>query len=43
MNVVLSACAQEKYKTENQITSDFSYNHDLDNNDNFSPDDKWLV
>ncbi|MEQ6118132.1 DUF3748 domain-containing protein [Reichenbachiella sp. MALMAid0571] len=43
MNVVLSACAQEKHKTEHQITNDFSYNHDLDNNDNFSPDDKWLV
>ena len=25
-----------------QLTSD-SYNHDLDNNDNFSPDGKWLV
>ena len=28
---------------EIQITHDLSYNHDLDNNDNFSPDDKWLV
>ena len=28
--------------TEHQITTD-AYNHDLDNNDNFSPDDQWLV
>jgi hypothetical protein len=26
-----------------QLTHDLSYNHDLDNNDNFSPDDQWLV
>ena len=29
--------------TEKQITFDLTYNHDLDNNDNFSPDDQWLV
>lgn len=28
---------------EKQITNDTSYNHDLDNNDNFSPDNQWLV
>ncbi|MEZ4905810.1 MAG: hypothetical protein R2822_30615 [Spirosomataceae bacterium] len=28
---------------EKQLTNDLSYNHDLDNNDNFSPDDQWLV
>lgn len=28
---------------EKQITYDLTYNHDLDNNDNFSPDGKWLV
>lgn len=28
---------------EQQLTNDLSYNHDLDNNDNFSPDDQWLV
>ncbi len=28
---------------EKQITHDLSYHHDLDNNDNFSPDGKWLV
>lgn len=43
MNVLLSACAQEKYTVEHQVTTDYTYNHDLDNNDNFSPDDQWLV
>jgi hypothetical protein len=28
---------------EKQLTHNLSYNHDLDNNDNFSPDGKWLV
>ncbi|WP_342087927.1 DUF3748 domain-containing protein [Dyadobacter sp. OTU695] len=28
---------------EKQITHDLSYHHDLDNNDNFSPDGRWLV
>jgi hypothetical protein len=28
---------------EKQITHDPHYHHDLDNNDNFSPDGKWLV
>ena len=28
---------------EKQITHDLSYHHDLDNNDNFSPDGEWLV
>lgn len=32
-----------KYLPERQITQDLSYNHDLDNNDNFSPDNQWLV
>ncbi|MCC5929643.1 MAG: DUF3748 domain-containing protein [Cyclobacteriaceae bacterium] len=31
------------YMMEKQITFDLDYNHDLDNNDNFSPDDAWLV
>lgn len=31
------------FMTEKQITFDLEYNHDLDNNDNFSPDDAWLV
>lgn len=41
MSVV--SCSPEKYAEEIQITQDLSYNHVLDNNDNFSPDDKWLV
>lgn len=32
-----------KTPEEVQITHDLSYNHDLDNNDNFSPDDQWLI
>lgn len=28
---------------EIQLTNDLTYNHDLDNNDNFSPDNQWLV
>ena len=31
------------YYPEKQITLDSGYNHDLDNNDNFSPDNQWLV
>ena len=41
--ILFSACGQDNYKMEKQITQDLSYNHDLDNNDNFSPDDAWLV
>src|SRR5690606_548924 len=40
--MVLNSCSPN-YREEQQLTSDFSYNHDLDNNDNFSPDDQWLV
>ena len=36
-------CTDNNFKTEQQITTDFLYNHVLDNNDNFSPDDQWLV
>ncbi len=39
----MSGCNHNSYKKEIQLTHDFSYNHDLDNNDNFSPDDQWLV
>ncbi len=40
----LSACSTTmKYITEKQITHDATYHHDLDNNDNFSPDNQWLV
>lgn len=41
--ILFSACGQDNFKMEKQITHDLSYNHDLDNNDNFSPDDEWLV
>jgi hypothetical protein len=33
----------ENLSEEKQITYDLTYNHDLDNNDNFSPDGEWLV
>jgi hypothetical protein len=39
----LIGCKRMNYSTEHQITFDNDYNHDLDNNDNFSPDDQWLV
>lgn len=38
-----SACSQKEFVEEIQLTHDLTYNHDLDNNDNFSPDDQWLV
>lgn len=41
--ILLASCSQVKYPEEIQITYDLTYNHDLDNNDNFSPDDQWLV
>lgn len=41
--MTLLSCQTEKYMDEIQITHDLYYNHDLDNNDNFSPDDQWLV
>lgn len=33
----------ESWLGEKQVTYDLTYNHDLDNNDNFSPDGQWLV
>lgn len=41
--LMIHACASSHFPEEIQVTSDFSLNHDLDNNDNFSPDDQWLV
>lgn len=42
--LILGSCApSEPYLKEIQVTNDHSKNHDLDNNDNFSPDGKWLV
>jgi hypothetical protein len=40
---LVTACQSSKFDEEIQLTRDTSYNHDLDNNDNFSPDDQWLV
>ena len=39
----LIGCKTMNYYSEKQITKDLGYNHDLDNNDNFSPDNQWLV
>lgn len=42
--VLLTACTTKQATLkETQLTFDNSENHDLDNNDNFSPDGKWLV
>lgn len=42
--LVLGSCtSSETYLKEIQVTHDTTKNHDLDNNDNFSPDGKWLV
>ena len=42
--LMLSSCSSnENYMKEIQVTKDTTKNHDLDNNDNFSPDGKWLV
>lgn len=38
-----TSCKRMSMLPENQITFDLTYNHDLDNNDNFSPDNQWLV
>jgi len=43
MSILFCSCQSGKFPEERQITQDLSYNHDLDNNDNFSPDDQWLV
>lgn len=39
----MSFLPTENISEEKQITHDLTYNHDLDNNDNFSPDGEWLV
>lgn len=38
-----SCTTPESLLEESQITHDDKKNHDLDNNDNFSPDGQWLV
>ncbi len=42
-NLTMTSCNSTQYAKESQLTNDLSYHHDLDNNDNFSPDDQWLV
>ncbi|WP_149244716.1 DUF3748 domain-containing protein [Dyadobacter sp. 32] len=39
----MNSCQTDTAIEEKQITSDPGYHHDLDNNDNFSPDGEWLV
>ncbi|MBB5282875.1 hypothetical protein HNQ92_000996 [Rhabdobacter roseus] len=39
----MSHCHTATQPEEIQLTRDLRYNHDLDNNDNFSPDNQWLV
>ena len=39
----MSSCQTDTDLNEKQITTDLNYHHDLDNNDNFSPDGEWLV
>ncbi|WP_428664902.1 DUF3748 domain-containing protein [Runella sp.] len=43
ISLVMYSCDNSTYLAEKQLTNDLSYNHDLDNNDNFSPDNQWLV
>jgi hypothetical protein len=43
MLLPMLSCEKQSLPKEKQITSDYNYHHDLDNNDNFSPDGKWLV
>lgn len=43
MLLTMQSCHTESISKEKQITHDPAYHHDLDNNDNFSPDGKWLV
>ncbi|WP_229598683.1 DUF3748 domain-containing protein [Runella limosa] len=42
-SLAMTSCSSNSYLKETQLTNDLSYHHDLDNNDNFSPDDQWLV
>ncbi len=41
VNALGFSCSE--YAKERLLTTDLTINHDLDNNDNFSPDDQWLV
>lgn len=41
--MLMNSCQTTANLEEKQITNDPGYHHDLDNNDNFSPDGQWLV
>ena len=41
--IFMNSCQTKEDLEEKQVTNDLSYHHDLDNNDNFSPDGEWLV
>ena len=41
--IPMLSCQNNAVPQEKQITHDYGYHHDLDNNDNFSPDGDWLV
>lgn len=41
--LLLLAATSQSDAQEKQVTRDTAYNHALDNNDNFSPDDRFLV
>ncbi|MBE9465402.1 DUF3748 domain-containing protein [Dyadobacter sp. UP-52] len=43
LTLILLSMSSGQETEEKQITHDLTYNHDLDNNDNFSPDGEWLV
>jgi hypothetical protein len=43
LTMLLNSCQTDTSLEEKQITNDLKYHHDLDNNDNFSPDGQWLV
>jgi len=41
--LLLTSCKTMRFFSEIQLTNDLTYHHDLDNNDNFSPDNQWLA
>ncbi|WP_072764312.1 DUF3748 domain-containing protein [Arenibacter nanhaiticus] len=43
MKTLWNSSIDKDFREEHQISNDFYYHHDLDNNDNFSPNDQWLV
>jgi hypothetical protein len=43
LTFVLFTSCKPMFLPEIQLTNDLTYNHDLDNNDNFSSDNQWLI